>query len=118
MGGGKGDVSVCGGATSHWQVLRKAMPSCCTLDAGRFLESPCPPLELDAQRELEGVITLRKMATASAAVAVAIQVVVAAVVVVVVIVVVVVVVAALVAVAALVVVVNLVVVVTVLLVIV
>ena len=32
------------------------MPSCCTLDAGRFLESPCPPLELDAQRELEGVI--------------------------------------------------------------
>ena len=82
------------------------MPSCCTLDAGRFLESPCPPLELDAQRELEGVITLRKMATASAAVAVAIQVVVVAVVVVVVIVVVVVVVAALVAVAALAVVVN------------
>ena len=118
LGGGKGDVSVCGGATSHWQVLRKAMPSCCTLDAGRFLESPCPPLELDAQRELEGVITLRKMATAWAAVAVAIQVVVVAVVVVVVIVVVVVVVAALVTVAALVVVNLQVVVVTVLLVIV
>ena len=96
MGGGEGDVSVCGGATSHWQGLRKAMPSFCTLDAGRFLDSPCPPLELDGQRELEGVITLRKMATASAAVAVAIQVVVVAVVVVVVIVVVVVVVASLV----------------------
>ena len=108
LGGGKGDVSVCGGATSHWQVLRKAMPSCCTLDAGRFLESPCPPLELDAQRELEGAITLRKMATASAAMAVAIQVVVVAVVVVVVLVVVVVVVATLVAIAALAVVVNLV----------
>ena len=53
LGGGKGDVSVCGGATSHWQVLRKAMPSFCALDAGMFLDSPCPPLELDGQRELE-----------------------------------------------------------------
>ena len=41
-------------------VLRKAMPSCCTLDAGRFLERQCPLLELDGQRELEGVITLRQ----------------------------------------------------------
>ena len=72
------------------------MPSCCTLDAGRSLESPCPPLEVDGQRELEDVITLRKMATSSAAAAVDIQVVVAAVVVVAVLVIVVVVVAVLV----------------------